>query len=143
MTDEKNCGGGCGGCDHDDDDRCDKDCDRECDETEETPEDNRTDNALTEHKRLSELYEKDMFAFEAEKQRLINDFIMSAPESQRGGLREFQKNWDESMKYAGSDKKRFELAQKMFREHVKNVFMPAVNNLADDTEEVVEELKDN
>jgi len=139
MTDEKNCGG-CGGCDHDDD-RCDKECDRDCEHEEE--DEDKADNALKEHDRLSKLYKEDIFAFEAEKQQIVDEFIMSSPESQRKGLMEFQKSWDDKMKYAGSDKKRFELAQTEFWKYVGNEFLPALNSLIDNTEEVVEELKDN
>lgn len=83
---------------------------------------------LREHDRLADLFVRDRFAFEKERQRSINETIdeMCCSEERKDKLREQQKDWDRILKGAGSAENRFAMIQALFWHKVVNDFQPAL-----------------
>ena len=67
----------------------------------------------TDHERLSKLYKDDPEAFEAERDRLINEAIEAAPKEKKENMRIFQQKVDKIMDAAGS--KRLETLELMMQ----------------------------
>ena len=83
--------------------------------------------SLEKHTRLSELFRKDLFAFEQERKRMINKVINSAgDEAQKKRLKDMQASWDKRMRGAGSKYNRFVMAQTLFWDHFYENWLPAI-----------------
>ena len=82
----------------------------------------------TDHEDLSKLYKEDPEAFEAERDRLINEAIKAAPEGKREKMRAFQQKVDKIMDAAGS--KRLETLELMMRCNIAEM-MRQLNGLKD------------
>jgi len=88
----------------------------------------REKESLARHVRLSKLFNEDRFAFERERERMIDGVINSVEdEEQRRRLRSLQESWNKKMRGAGSKYNRFVLAQTFFWEHFHEVWQPAID----------------
>ncbi|MFH1154793.1 MAG: hypothetical protein V1793_13340 [Pseudomonadota bacterium] len=82
------------------------------------------EEALAEHKRLSQLFIENRFQFELERNAAIEKLIQKAKSDK---LRQLQTRWDNILKNSGSGHNRFVLIQMLFWDHINNHFRPALN----------------
>jgi hypothetical protein len=90
----------------------------------------RAKEALERHRRLSNLFRENPFAFELERKKMIEEVIAGVDEAgQRKRLRALQGRWDKRMKGAGSSYNRFVLAKMLFWDHFNQDWHPAIQKL--------------
>lgn len=77
------------------------------------------EEALENHKRLSDLFKKNRFMFELEAKKQVEDFINNAPEEYRENLWKLHEQWKNTLKGAGSKHNRLVLASHMFNEQIQ------------------------
>ncbi len=100
------------------------------------------EKALSEHKRLHKLFKDNLFAFELEKRKMINEIIEQArDEDQKKRLRAIQESWDNKMKKAGSKQNRFVIAQNLFWDHVENIWNPLLQECSRELRSLVAQKK--
>jgi len=93
------------------------------------------ERALEEHTRKSKLFKENRFMFEIERKKEIESLIKNAPEEYQPKLKQIQKEWDDTMKGAGTKHNRLVLAEHMLMDHFHNIFKPYINKAAGIEEE--------
>ena len=92
----------------------------------------RREESLSRHARLHDLFEKNRFAFERERKKMLDEFFDSVEdEDLKNRLVAFQKTWDARMKHAGSPQNRLVLAKFFFWKHFVEKWQPEIQRLND------------
>lgn len=87
----------------------------------------RREESLRRHARLHDLFEKNRFAFELERKKMLDEFFASVEdEDRKSRLLAFQKTWDDRMKHAGSPQNRLVLAKFFFWRHFVEKWQPEI-----------------
>ena len=82
--------------------------------------------SLAEHNRLAKLYKEDPEVFEVERDRLVEELILAAPEEFRPGLWDFQKAWDETIE-GMTPEEGLAWARITVSSYLVNTLLPALN----------------